>query len=123
VSGRRILVVEDDPGLRDTLADVLRDDGHSVRVAEDGEAALTAVDEWAPELIIFDLMMPRMDGYAFRRAQRSRSGPAPAKVLLLSAAHGVEAAAEELEADAWLVKPFGLQDVLGSVDRLLGGRA
>jgi DNA-binding response OmpR family regulator len=120
MTGHRILVVEDDPGLRDTLADVLRDDGHTVRVAEDGEAALSAVDDWGPELIIFDLMMPRMDGYAFRRAQLNRSRPAPAKVLLLSAAHGVEAAAKELEADAWLIKPFGLHDVLGSVDRLLG---
>jgi DNA-binding response OmpR family regulator len=116
---RRVLVVEDDPNLRDTLAEVLRDDGHDVRVAEDGEAALAAVDEWAPELIVLDLMMPRMDGFAFRQAQRDRSGPVTPKVLLLSAATGVEAAAEELHADAWLVKPFGLYDVLESVDGLL----
>ena len=117
---RRILVVEDDTALRETLADVLRDDGHDVRVAEDGEAALAAIDEWGPELIVLDLMMPRMDGFAFRQAQRDRSDRM-AKVLLLSAAHGVEAAAAELEADAWLVKPFGLRDVLASVDGLLDG--
>ncbi len=120
MSARRILVVEDDPSLRDTLADVLRDDGHDVRVASDGEEALAAVDAWGPELIVLDLMMPRMDGFAFRQAQLGRSGRhIPAKVLLLSAAHGVESAAEALRADAWLVKPFGLSDVLGSVDRLL----
>jgi DNA-binding response OmpR family regulator len=117
---RRILVVEDDPSLRETLAEVLADDGHDVRVAEDGEAALAAIDEWIPELIVLDLMMPRMDGYAFRRAQRAHAGTVETKILLLSAAHQVEAAAEELQADAWLVKPFGLYDVLGSVEDLLG---
>lgn len=116
---RRILVVEDDPSLRDTLAEVLRDDGHEVRVAEDGEAGLATIDEWNPEVIVLDLMMPRMDGFAFRQAQRDRSGPVRAKVLLLSAATGVEAAAAELEADDWLVKPFGLHDVLGAVEGLL----
>ena len=102
----RILVVEDDPALRDTLAEVLRDGGHDVRVAGDGEAALATIDTWEPQLIVLDLMMPRMDGFAFVQAQRNR-------------AHGVEAAAVELRADAWLVKPFGLDDVLASVDRLL----
>lgn len=115
----RILVVEDDPALRDTLAEVLRDGGHDVRVAGDGEAALATIDTWEPQLIVLDLMMPRMDGFAFVQAQRSRVGSPTAKVLLLSAAHGVEAAAVELRADAWLVKPFGLDDVLAAVDQLL----
>jgi DNA-binding response OmpR family regulator len=119
-ASRRILVVEDDPGLRDTLAEVLRDDGHDVRVAEDGEAALATIESWVPELIVLDLMMPRMDGFAFRQAQQDRSRTVAPKVLLLSAAHGVEAAAAELRADAWLVKPFGLHDVLDSVEGLLG---
>jgi two-component system response regulator MprA len=117
---RRILVVEDDPSLRETLAEVLADDGHEVRVAEDGEAALAAIREWTPELIVLDLMMPRMDGFAFRQAQRAHAGTVETKILLLSAAHQVEAAAEELQADAWLVKPFGLYDVLESVEGLLG---
>ena len=65
-------------------------------------------------------MMPRMDGYAFRQAQRAHAGTVETKILLLSAAHQVEAAAAELEADAWLVKPFGLHDVLESVEGLLG---
>jgi DNA-binding response OmpR family regulator len=117
---RRILVVEDDLSLRETLAEVLADGGHDVRVAEDGEAALKAIDEWIPELIVLDLMMPRMDGYAFREAQRAHAGTVETKILLLSAAHQVAAAAEELQADAWLVKPFGLYDVLESVEGLLG---
>ena len=115
----RILVVEDDAGLRETLAEVLADDGHEVRVAEDGEAALEALHEWVPELIVLDLMMPRMNGYAFRQAQRELSGMVATKVLLLSAANGVAAAAQQIHADAWLVKPFGLHEVLESVKGLL----
>jgi DNA-binding response OmpR family regulator len=115
----RILVVEDDAALRDTLAEVLADDGHEVRVATDGEAALSMLHAWVPDLIVLDLMMPRMDGYAFREGQRAVTGTAATKVLLLSAAHEVAGAAEQLHADAWLVKPFGLDDVLRSVDELL----
>ena len=117
---RRILIVEDDPGLRETLTEVLADDGHEVRVAEHGEAALGIIQGWTPELIVLDLMMPEMDGYAFRNAQRELPGSDATKVLLLSAAPAVAAAADELETDAFLVKPFGLYDVLNAIDDLLG---
>jgi DNA-binding response OmpR family regulator len=116
---KRILVVEDDVGLRETLTEILRDDGHDIRVAEDGQAGLAVIEEWVPDLIVLDLMMPGMNGYAFREAQRELPDAATTKVLLLSAAHEVEAAADELQADAWLVKPFGLYDVLGAIDDLL----
>ena len=116
----RVLVVEDDDSLRQTLAEVLADDGHEVRVAPDGEVALDEIADWEPELIVLDLMMPRMDGWAFRRHQRSLPGAPATKILILSAARDVEKAAVELEADAYLVKPFGLQDVLRSVAVLLG---
>lgn len=121
-TGRRILIVEDDPGLRETLTEVLADDGHEVRVAQDGEAALGIIGGWIPELILLDLMMPEMDGYAFRRAQRKLPGSEGTKVLLLSAAPAVAAAADELGTDAFLVKPFGLYDVLHTIDDLLGER-
>ena len=115
----RLLIVEDDEGLRETLAEVLVDDGHEVRMASDGEAALEAVRDWEPEVIVLDLMMPKMDGYAFRALQRNLPGGSPAKVLILSAARDVEAAAAELGADGWLVKPFRLDDILSAVDELL----
>lgn len=115
----RVLVVEDDEGLRDTLAEVLADDGHDVRVASDGEAALDEVRAWRPEIIVLDLMMPRMDGYAFRARQRLLPGAPPAKILILSAARDVESAAADLEADGWLAKPFGLHDVLTAIQGLL----
>lgn len=116
----RILVVEDDANLRETLAEILADDGHEVRVATDGAAALETLGGWTPEVIVLDLMMPRMDGFAFRARQRDASAHAPAKILVVSAARDVESAADELDADAWLVKPFGLEDVVTSVRALLG---
>ena len=115
----RVLVVEDDDGLRETLAEVLTDDGHEVRVAPDGEAALDEIRGWIPEIIVLDLMMPRMDGYAFRARQRLLPGAPAAKILILSAARDVESAASDLEADGWLVKPFGLQEVLTAIQGLL----
>jgi DNA-binding response OmpR family regulator len=120
MSAGRVLIIEDDDSLRETLAEVLADDGHDVRVAPDGEVALEAMEGWAPELIVLDLMMPRMDGYEFRARQRHLPGAPTTKILILSAARDVASAAAELEADAWLVKPFGLQDVLRSVSSLLG---
>lgn len=116
----RVLIVEDDDNLRQTLAEVLEDDGHEVRVAPDGEMALGEMAGWVPELIVLDLMMPRMDGYAFRRLQRGLPGAPATKILILSAARDLRAAAAELEADAYLAKPFGLADVLRSVAGLLG---
>ena len=115
----RVLVVEDDGGLRETLAEILADDGHEVRVASDGAAALETLEGWHPELIVLDLMMPRMDGFAFRARQREATGARPPKVLLVSAARDVATAADQLDADGWLVKPFGLQDVVTSVRGLL----
>ena len=116
----RVLIVEDDDNLRQTLAEVLADEGHEVRVAPDGEVALGEIAEWDPELIVLDLMMPRMDGYAFRRLQRDLPGAPDTKILILSAARDVRDAATELEADAWLAKPFGVHEVLSSVTGLLG---
>lgn len=115
----RLLIVEDDEGLRETLAEVLTDDGHDVRMASDGEAALEAIRDWKPEVIVLDLMMPKMDGYAFRALQRDLPGGAPPKILILSAARDVESAAAELDADGWLVKPFRLDEILSAVDELL----
>lgn len=119
----RVLVVEDDEVLRDTIAEVVADDGHEVRVASDGVEALEHVlGDWHPDLIILDVMMPRMDAYQFRERQIAASGVTPPRVLVLSAVTDVEAAARRLDADAWLGKPFTLDAIVATVDWLLGRR-
>lgn len=115
----RILIVEDDETLRDTIADVVSDDGNDVRLASDGHEALDQVRRWRPDLVILDLMMPRMNAHEFRATQLETAvGPLP-RILVVSAATDLEAAAERLHADAWLAKPFTLDAMIDTVNRLL----
>jgi len=113
-------VVEDDEMLRETIGEVMVDIGHDVKLSGNGREALAYLAEWAADLIILDLMMPLMDAYEFRDRQRGHADGSRAKVLVLSAAHDVEEAAERLQANAWLAKPFDLGEMLQTVERLLG---
>jgi CheY-like chemotaxis protein len=115
----RILLVEDDPTLRETLAEVLGDEGHDVRAAAHGDEALDHLDGWVPDLILLDVMMPTMDAFEFRRRQRQLGIAPGAPTLVISATPDIEAAAARLEADAWIAKPFLLDEVVDTVDRLL----
>lgn len=114
----RILIVEDDATLRDALAEVLRDEGHDVRVASHGGEAVDELIVWDADLIVLDVMMPTMDAFEFREHQRRLGLGRAAKTLILSAARDVATAASRLEADGWIAKPFRLADVLEAVDRL-----
>ena len=120
MSGRRkrILVVEDDDTLRETLTEILRDEGHEVRAAAHGHEALGQLDGWEPNVILLDLMMPRMDAFAFRTRQRELGIAAGARIVVVSAARDLESAVEVLGADAWIAKPFRLVEVVDAVDRL-----
>ena len=113
----RVLIVDDDALIRDTLATALADEGYSVRVAPDGKAALDTLDDWLPDLIVLDLMMPVMDGQTFRAEQRSRTETAAIPVIVLSAAHNVHARASALGAAAVFPKPFDLGTLLDAVER------
>lgn len=114
----RVLVAEDDETLRETVVELLADEGHEVRGAANGHDALLAIENWTPDIAILDVMMPVKDAYAFREEQRRRPEASATSIVVISAGANVEEAAEQLEADAWLVKPFGLDELLGLVDRL-----
>ncbi len=113
----RVLVVDDDALIRDTLATALIDEGYAVRVAPDGQAALQTLHEWLPDLIVLDLMMPVMDGHAFRMAQRGLDRAAHIPVIVLSAAHNIQGRVAGLGAAAVLPKPFDLGILLDVVER------
>lgn len=84
-----ILIVEDDRDIRDVLAEILAEEGYRVLVAEDGLEGLKRLSEGPrPQLILLDLMMPRMDGYQFREEQRKNPSWAGIPLVLLTA--GVE---------------------------------
>ncbi|TMD61768.1 MAG: response regulator [Chloroflexi bacterium] len=103
-----ILIVEDDRPVRETLVEALELDGYSVVAVENGRQALQALGKRRPSAIVLDLMMPTMDGWEFRRLQREIHGEIP--VLVVSATANPRL--EEMHADAFLMKPFELEEFL-----------
>jgi CheY-like chemotaxis protein len=120
---RHILVVEDDLAIRETITEVLQGEGFRVTGAANGAEALLRLDEAsvrgdAPGLILLDLMMPVMDGWDFRLAQRRDPRLAAIPVIVLSAGAGMEARLGLLDPSAFLPKPFDLDQLLDAVDKL-----
>jgi CheY-like chemotaxis protein len=114
-----VMVVDDDDDLREILAELLVDCGHRVLTASDGEAALRQLEgaEPAPDLIILDWMMPRMDGLGFRRRQLADPNIAAIPVVLMSATTTSRVPLTEIAPDAALTKPVTLADLLGVLER------
>ena len=113
----RIVLAEDNADMRDYVSRLL---GAScdMRAVGDGEAALEAIRTEAPDLIITDVMMPRLDGFGLLRAIRSADETSELPVILLSARAGEEARIEGLEAgaDDYLVKPFSANELVARVN-------
>src|SRR3954470_14018205 len=108
-----VLVVEDNEGVRETIAAVLREDGHSVVTASTGLEALERLrDGVLPTLIVLDLMMPEMDGIDFRRAQLADPALRDIPVIIVSARPDVALQAAELGADDFLQKPMSFEELL-----------
>lgn len=117
-----ILIVEDDFAIRETVADVLQGEGFEVTCAANGAEALQRLEDGGPQpgLILLDLMMPVMDGWAFRSAQRQDPRISDIPVVVTSAGAGAEQAANRLEPAAFLPKPFELDQLLDLVGRHCG---
>jgi DNA-binding response OmpR family regulator len=117
--GGSILVVEDDPDLLSLMEMILVEAGRRVRTAAEGGAALERAKEEMPALILLDMRMPGMNGWDFAREFRARHGAA-SPIVVVTAAENARRRAEEIGADAWLAKPFDIDDVLALVERFLG---
>jgi PAS domain S-box-containing protein len=115
-SGATVLVVEDNPDLRSYIANLLRPSWH-VLLAPDGQAALELMRETTPDLVLSDVLMPRVDGFALLEAMRADAHLRTVPVILLSARAGEEATLEGLAAgaDDYLVKPFASLELLARV--------
>ena len=118
-AGSRVLVVEDDEHIRDALAEALDLEGYTVETAANGAVALQRVRAVQPDMIILDLMMPVMDGWAFMKACRREALCAGIPVLVTSAYRKLAETAPELAVQAYLAKPFDLDVLMGAVERLL----
>jgi two-component system, OmpR family, response regulator MprA len=121
VATGRVLVIEDDAEIADVLRRFLRQEGHEVRTATDGEQALPAAAEFVPDLVILDLGLPGLDGVEVCRRLRT-DGDVP--ILILTARTETEDRVEGLDsgADDYLVKPFDRQELLARIRALLRRR-
>ena len=114
----RVLVIDDDPGLRELLQLCLEDEGYAVAVSINGRDGLDRLQRWRPRVILLDLMMPVMDGWTFRAEQLARDDLARIPVVVLSAAHQARRQAEMLGAAAIIEKPFDLDSLCATVTTL-----
>ena len=115
----RILIVEDELPMRTALKDCLEAEGHRVIAAADGEAGLKRALEEKPDLVLLDIMMPRLDGYAV--CAELRRMELPVAILMLTAKGQVDDRVAGLDAgaDDYLVKPFSTEELLARVRALL----
>lgn len=120
-SGRqRVLVVEDDPDGLATMIDILELSGYEAVGASNGREALQRLASGElPDLILLDLMMPVMNGWQFREAQRRSPRLAGIPVVITSADRDAQRVAQDLGVAALLTKPMAVKDLMATVDRCI----
>ena len=115
----RILVIEDNADLAFGLRNNLEIEGHDVEVAPDGAAGLLRAKGTAPDLVILDLILPKMDGLRVLRSLRESAFAAPVLVLTARGEEADKVRGLRLGADDYVTKPFSLMELLARVDALL----
>jgi DNA-binding response OmpR family regulator len=121
---KRVLIVDDEPNIVISLEYLVKREGYEAAIAPDGEAALAALAEQTPDLVVLDVMLPKMNG--FELCERIRADPRwrDTKILMLTA-RGREtevARGLRLGADAYVTKPFSTKDLVAQMNELLGVR-
>jgi two-component system response regulator MprA len=122
MNGLRILVVDDDRAVRDSLRRSLAFNGYQVELAGDGQAALAAILDSRPDAMVLDVMMPRLDGLEVCRRLRSAGDDLPILVLTARDAVSDRVAGLDAGADDYLPKPFALEELLARLRALLRRR-
>lgn len=118
---KRMLVVEDEENIRESVAALLEVEGYEVETADNGAQALAVLKNGPPVSLIFlDLMMPQMDGWAFRARQLNQPELQDIPVVVLSGARRIEIEVANLEPAAVLRKPVSIQELLEVIEETLG---
>jgi DNA-binding response OmpR family regulator len=121
---KRILIVDDEPNIVLSLEYLVKREGYEAAIAPDGEAALAALAERTPDLVVLDVMLPKMNG--FELCERIRADPRwrETKILMLTAKGRDTEVARGLRlgADAYVTKPFSTKDLVAQMNQLLGVR-
>jgi len=115
----RILVVEDDPAIVMGLADLLAGEGYLVETAGDGNEAIESYRNKKPDLILLDIMIPEISGYEVCRRIRKKDAITPILMLTAKGQEPDKVAGLELGADDYVVKPFGVSELLARIRALL----
>ena len=118
ISKRRIvLVVDDDRGVQEAVRAELAGRDYEVLIASDGEAALRLLESLTPDVLVLDLMLPNVSGPSV--AAKLRSFPRRPRLLICSAVPQADEIAQDLQADAFVLKPFVRADLRQEIERLL----
>jgi len=117
---RRVLLVDDDAEIVESMRTVLESRGYEILVARDGNQGLLMAERQKPDLVVLDMMMPKRSGFLVLEKLR-RSHPIPVRVIMITANEGSrhKAYAEMLGVDDYIRKPFAMDRLLESVKRLL----
>ena len=115
---RQVLVVDDDADIRAFVSELLVDEGYAVRAATNGRDALAVLGNWHPDVILLDLMMPEMDGWAFLAAQQRNLELVRIPVIVMSASYILRGGAGRIAAADKVAKPFAIDQLLAKVEAL-----
>lgn len=118
MSGERVLVVDDEPQIRRALNTALTAHGYDVALADNGTTALEAIASWSPDVVVLDLGLPDIDGFAVLRETRIWS-PVPILVLTARGGESDKVSALDQGADDYLTKPFGMAELLARLRVML----
>lgn len=119
-AGKRVLLVDDDTEIVESMRTVLESRGYEILIARDGNQGLMMAEKDEPDLVVLDMMMPKRSGFLVLEKLR-RSRPVPMKVIMITANEGSrhKAYAEMLGVDDYIRKPFAMDRLLASIDKLL----
>lgn len=118
-AGELILLVDDEPSILQLARMYLEREGYRVEVVEDGQAALSAVKRFSPDLVVLDLMLPELDGFEVCRRVRADANPVPILMLTARDDDVDKIVGLELGADDYLTKPFNPREMVARVKAIL----
>jgi len=122
---RRAVIADDEPNIVISLEFLLQQRGYETRAAANGEAALRAVEEFRPDLLILDVMMPMRSGFEVCESVRADPACRGTRIILLTAKGREQEVAKGMAAgaDAYVTKPFATRELMETVERVMGGGA
>ena len=123
--GRSVLIVDDDPAIRKVLSTTLELEGYDVQIAVDGEEALVRIGELVPDLMILDVMMPKLNGFDVLERLRAEEVTSKIPVILLTARSSQEDQWEGWRrgVDYYMTKPFDVEDLIRFIEYVFSGEA